>query len=102
MLSSARSRAKALRLPFDLTEQWALETWTGRCAVTDLPFALGIGTWKEKMRSPSIDRIDNDGGYTQGNCRFILWAVNAIKGTGSDADVLEIAKAIVANSLLQL
>ena len=29
---------------------------------------------------PSPDRIDNNGGYEDGNVRFVLWRVNRLRG----------------------
>jgi len=97
MVKSARIRSREIGLDFDLTEEWARDQWTGKCEVTGIAFDLVNGTIKERMRSPSIDRIDNNRGYTKDNVRFVLWAVNAIKGTGTDAEMLEVAKAIVGN-----
>lgn len=42
-----------------------------------------------------MDRIDSSKGYTQDNCRFILFAVNSFKGVGTDALMLEIAQALL-------
>jgi hypothetical protein len=36
-------------------------------------------------------------GYTEGNLRWILRGINMLKDTGSDADVVAIARAIVAS-----
>lgn len=97
-LSGARKRALMLGLPFDLTREWAIATWTGLCAISGLPFVLGKPG--DHWRTPSIDRIIPDVGYKQDNCRFVLFGVNALKGTGTDKEMFEVAKAIVANSPL--
>ena len=93
MLDMARVRARKKALPFNLTKEWCESRWTGRCEVTGVKFIVGT-----KIRgpfSPSLDQIKPSAGYTQDNCRFILWAVNNMKGVGSNADMAEIAKAIV-------
>lgn len=46
----------------------------GRCAVTGLPFNLD-GSARDPFK-PSLDRIDNALGYSAGNCRLVLMAVN--------------------------
>lgn len=95
LLYSAKGRAQKRKIPFGLTEEWATSTWTGRCALTGIPFDLGTGRHIERMRSPSIDKIHASLGYVPENCRFVLWAVNAFKGTGTDEAMFEIAKAMV-------
>lgn len=46
----------------------------GRCAVTGLPFT--ITDEPKHPFKPSIDRLDNSTGYSAGNCRLVLMAVN--------------------------
>ncbi|MDE2097098.1 MAG: hypothetical protein KGL39_07620 [Patescibacteria group bacterium] len=95
-LLNARNRAAKKGYEFDLTREWAAATWTGFCAVSGLPFVFG------KQRrfpfSPSIDRIDSSRGYTQDNCRFVLFAVNSLKGNGTDEEMVKIAHAIAERS----
>ena len=94
LMYTARERAKKKDLPFDLTAEWGEATWTGRCALTDLPFLIGQRGSGPKPRSPSIDRIEPALGYVRSNCRFILHAVNALKQDGTDQEMLEVAMAI--------
>ena len=49
--------------------------------------------------SPSVDKIKNHLGYTLDNCRVIICGLNALKGTGTDADLLNIAKVVVDYNL---
>lgn len=93
-LQSAKARCKKSGIEFSLTFGWARVRWTGRCELTDIPFVLNLGHGPGTF-SPSIDRIDPAGGYTPDNCRFILYPINAMKGAGTEADMLMIAKAIV-------
>lgn len=51
----------------------------GACEVSGLAFDMRAGDGR-KPRSPSIDRLDSALGYTQDNCRLVLWAVNAACG----------------------
>ncbi len=96
LLSAARYRAKIKGVPYSLTTEWAASRWTGRCEITGLPFRIGGRESGPKFFSPSIDRIVPAQGYVPENCRFVLWAVNAMKYDGTDEDILMVAKAIVS------
>jgi hypothetical protein len=95
IMQGAKHRAKVGNFVYDLTEEWAKERWTGRCEMTGIEFQLGLATADVRMFAPSVDRIKPQLGYTRENCRFILFAVNAMKQDGTDADVFRIAKGIV-------
>jgi len=47
----------------------------GRCVESGAPFVFD-----SKDLFPSPDRIDNTGGYEDGNVRFVLWRVNQSRG----------------------
>jgi hypothetical protein len=96
LLAGARARSKKRNIEYSLTDEWAREHWTGKCEVTGIPFRLGWIEPGPKFFSPSIDKIDRKKGYTPDNCRIVLWAVNAMKYDGTDADMLMLAKAVVA------
>ena len=97
----SKARAKKHNVPFTLTKEWAITNWTGRCTVTDLEFVLSTKR-SPYLLSPSLDRIVPSLGYTPDNSRFVLHAVNALKGAGTDDDMLTIARAIVASKTLVL
>jgi endogenous inhibitor of DNA gyrase (YacG/DUF329 family) len=97
LLMGAKSRAKEKVLPFDLTEEWAADRWTGRCEITGIAFIVGAPRKSPRSFWPSIDRIEAELGYTQDNCRFILHAVNALKGDGTMDDMRKVVDAIVCN-----
>ena len=91
LLANARHRAAVKNLPFDLTVEWITSRWTGRCEYCDVQFDV-LG---HKAFAPSIDRVDPTRGYTQDNCRLVIWAVNMLKSQFSDDEVALIARAIV-------
>jgi hypothetical protein len=95
LLKSAEERARRKGVPFSIDRAWAEASWTGRCAVSGLPFKLGLRERGPKFWSPSIDRIKADIGYTPENCRFVLWAVNSFKHDATDEDMYLVAEALL-------
>ncbi|MDE2103315.1 MAG: hypothetical protein KGL39_39105 [Patescibacteria group bacterium] len=96
LVQSARWRAKKRKLPFDLTATYCQTLWTGRCAISGLALSVNKGHGPGLL-SPSIDRIVPQRGYVRGNVRFVAMAVNSLKHSGTDEDMLMIARAIVEN-----
>ena len=95
LFKSRKTEAKQKGIPFELDNEWAAPLWVAGCAITGLPFQSNKqkGPWPF---SPSIDQIKPGLGYTKENARFLLWGVNALKGAGTDEDMLTIAEAIVS------
>lgn len=97
----SKARAKKHQIPFTLTKEWAENTWTGRCTITGIEFVLSTSK-SPYLFSPSIDRIIPSAGYTPENSRFVLHAVNALKGAGTDEDMYKIAEALLFHRGLKL
>ncbi len=95
LLHSAKDRARKKNLPFDLTDAWASERWTGSCELTGVPFQLGQRRPGPKFYSPSIDKIKAELGYIQSNCRFVLWAINSFKHDGTNENMYAVASALL-------
>lgn len=97
---ACRKRAKQKGMEFTLTYEWAIHRYTGKCEMTGLLFEVREVAGKPGPRphSVSIDKIDQTKGYTPENCRFVLNAVNTLRGSGSDADVMKIMQALVERS----
>lgn len=93
MLESAKYRALKKGLPFDLTEEWVRKRWHGICEMSGIEFEVGKGA--PHGLSPSLDRKDPAKGYTQDNCRFILYCLNAFKGTMSDKKMFQLMDYLV-------
>jgi len=97
-ISKTKTRAKAKKLAFNLTTRWyRTKIRNGICEATGL--LLDLGPTKEPNLinpfSPSIDRVDNEQGYTKDNCRVVIWMYNRAKGIDTDADVLIMARALL-------
>lgn len=93
---SKSEMCRAKRIPFNLTPDWYADSFEKGCAVTSLPFQVTKG--RQNTRSPSVDRIDPTGGYLKENCRMVLAAVNMLKYTGTDEEMMTIASSITARS----
>ena len=90
--NAKRSNAKRKNVEFTLTEAWYERNYKAGCAVTGIAFRIGEGVISPY--SPTVDRINPNKGYIPRNCRMVLHAVNALRGSGSDEDMYKIAKAI--------
>ena len=87
-ISNSRKRAAKFNWDHDLTIPYLAKLWfkqKGRCALTGimLEYERGDRQSKNPYRT-SVDRIDNNRGYVQGNVRLLThWANNA-KSTWPD------------------
>ena len=96
LLEGARRRAKKRGIECTIDGPWLAARWTGKCELTGIEFRGGNLKSGPSPRSPSIDRIDREKGYIPGNCRVILFGVNALKGCGTDEEMRHIARALIA------
>lgn len=55
----------------------------------------GNGNHKIRPHSVSIDRIDNNEGYTLQNVRLICHAINSFKGSMTDDEMKEMARHLI-------
>lgn len=95
ILNGAKTRSKKESMAFDLNAAWCKSRWTGNCELTGIAFVPAFNRQGPSMFSPSIDKIIPSLGYVEGNCRFVLWAVNAMKGRGTDSDMYRIAETLL-------
>jgi hypothetical protein len=81
-LRGARGRSKTKSVPFDLTLDWLLKTAEKqgfRCYLTGIEFFAKSGTTgKIDPFAPSLDRRVPRLGYTPGNVRIVIRAVNTM------------------------
>jgi hypothetical protein len=91
MLSSAKARAKAANLSFDIDLDYLLSIATDYCPVDNLPFDWDRQLDQNKdlqLAVPSLDRIDSTQGYTQNNVRIIGCKWNTKKNNMNLDDLL--------------
>lgn len=91
LIRNAHTRSRAKGFEFNLTPDWAKARFTGKCELTGIPFQVYVNRRGPGPFVCSIDRIDQSKGYTQDNCRFILFCVNVMRGTMSDEDMILVA-----------
>lgn len=91
---AAKSRAKKRGLDFNLTLADLGEPT--HCAVTGIEFDMTRSFIHGNIFVPSIDRIDPKLGYVKSNVRIICHGYNLAKHTGTDENVVKLARAIVA------
>lgn len=99
-LGNARQRSKVEGYDCDIDLDYLCDLWRiqeGKCALTYEELTLE----KEKKRWSSslvsIDRIDNNRGYTKGNVWLVMTKVNFAKGTQSLEEFVEMCKKVIIN-----
>lgn len=78
-LATAKTRAKSAEQEFSITHGELMEMYqiqNGYCAISGLPMTH---TRENSDFSISIDRIDNDAGYTVDNIRLVCWRANSMR-----------------------
>jgi hypothetical protein len=106
-------RAKKVRKGIDYCDityesMYALmETQQWKCAETNIPFVIMDQQYKVEQKKalginslllPSIDRIDNNRGYTMDNIRIVTSGYNNLKNIHSDGDVWQWIKLIKSDT----
>ena len=92
MLSNSKIRAKAKKLPHNITSDDIREVWPkdNLCPVLKKPFEMGFKSGKTKSMAPSLDKIIPSKGYTKGNIVVISDIVNRLKSDASLEDLKKI------------
>lgn len=86
----AKNRAIKKGVPFNVTATYLNSLLTDRCPVYDTEFKW-YGNGSTVSTSPSLDRINPDLGYVEGNIVIISMKANAIKSAYKAADLYKVA-----------
>lgn len=110
MISKAKTRHKRRHMSenhdwhmddFDLTPEALAELWRdqgGRCAITGIGMDININeTESHGLDYVSLDRVDQNRGYSMDNVQLVCMFINLGKGMHSDAEVMEILEKIKKN-----
>ena len=93
-LGSAKRRAKRDNVPFSITGEYLLSIATDECPVFHTPFEWGLsglGQGHAKPNGPTLDRIEPNLGYVEGNVAFISSRANRLKDDGTMQEHYDIA-----------
>lgn len=99
LVGSARARSKAKKMDFSLTAECVAEMYeaqAGRCSVTGIEMSY-IRYDGKHATNLSIDRINNDRGYTPDNIRLVCSNVNRMRGQWSDVELIWWCRLVVDN-----
>jgi len=88
LLQSAYQRSKKKNLEYNLDYNWAVENFKETCPVFGIPLTFFTRT----DSSATIDRFDNNKGYTKENCHIISWKANSIKSSSSPTEIQKVCK----------
>lgn len=87
--TSARNRAKAKGLVFEISFEFVEKLWEtqkGVCYLTNVPMKLEMNVWN----SVSIDRINSQKGYVEGNVALATSFINYAKRDYSNIELKNI------------
>lgn len=85
--SASKIRSLEKGLDHTITKQWIVDNLPKFCPVLGIELSFN----GDKYNSPSLDRFDNNKGYTTDNVRIISYRANTLKNNGT----LEELEAIV-------
>lgn len=97
MLRSARARAKAKNLPFNIDNGYIRSIISSHCPIFGTPLEWSArrgGKPGALPNSPSLDRIDPSKGYVKGNVWIISYRANAIKNDASHEELKLVTEAV--------
>ena len=89
IINSVRGRAKSHNIKFSITRDDFEIPDKCPCCGRGIFFAIDRG--KPNYNSPSLDRLDSNRGYIQGNVNVICWRCNTIKSNASVDELRTIA-----------
>ena len=98
-----RYSAKERDIEFNLTKEYIWNLYiqqNGRCKLTGWKIDFGDGNFEQEhgVTTASLDRIDNNAGYIEGNVQWLHKDVNILKQKFGQEYIIKICKAIAENN----
>lgn len=105
MFLQAKKRSVKRGLECSISVEWLKSKWNeqgGKCLLTGIPFDLAPPDEGDHFNphSPSVDRVDSTLGYTPGNTRLILTAMNIALGTWGEEHFNKMSRAYLTQQIL--
>lgn len=88
-LSGAKRRSRNNGMEFNLTTDFVVDLFDGLCSRTGVKLTA-VGAF-----APSLDRIDNNKGYTKDNVQIVCWMYNRAKAEDTEDMVLKMARGLI-------
>ena len=102
LASQTKYRAKGKGWEHDITTGYLRGLYYGQeglCALSGMKMTIrGALRTHENWMSISADRIDSEGGYTQGNVQLVCTGVNKIKGSMTDEEFIKFCSKVVEHN----
>lgn len=96
-LNRIKNRAKTNNYDFDLTLEYILNIFDGKCKLSGEEISFGK-IWKSKTdQTASLDRIENSKGYIKGNVQWVHKDVNFMKRILQQERFIDLCKKIADN-----
>lgn len=95
-----KSVASIRGIEFDVSPEYLTDLFSkqgGRCALTGWPIKITPRVGDSKNMTASLDRIDSDGDYVEGNVQWVDKDVNRMKWAYGQDDFIAVCRAVVDN-----
>ena len=89
-LDSIKTRARRLKVPFNLTVAYIRSIYADTCPVLGIPLTRSVGG-SSTDNSPTLDRIIPHLGYVEGNVMVISKLANQIKSSATPEQIQRVA-----------
>lgn len=97
-----QSRARLRGIEFDLSLEYAWNLFLAqgkKCALTGLPLALSPSSMAAGASTASLDRINSDEGYVEGNVQWVHVTINYMKQQLPQNDFVDWCRKVVDHSM---